>query len=66
MEKNNDLKENTEVSNNNLRLPENSKSWSDDDMIVFAEFYHKWYGHREVGTNAYKGLKKYKELNKLK
>jgi hypothetical protein len=37
-------------------------TWSDDDMITFSEWYRMWYGHRDVGTNGYSALKKWKQM----
>ena len=38
------------------------KKWTDDDMIVFAQWYQMWKGHPEVGTEFYDAFKYWKKL----
>lgn len=45
---------------------EETKNWTDDDMIVFANWYRRWRTHPKVGSDAYTALKNWKKLKKDK
>lgn len=51
---------------NRIMSKEETKNWTDDDMIVFANWYRIWRTHPKVGSDAYTAFKNWKKLKKDK
>ena len=42
------------------------ETWTDDNMIDFANWFRMWYSHPKVGIHAFDALRRWKEIKKQK